>query len=468
MNFASYQFWGFLLALFLLLLGIKKLVPASRNGIFDRVYLLGASLLLFGIESPKSLLIFILINLWIFLGLKIVQQRQTQEKSLRGVLLVFSIGAVLPLLFFKYGNFLSDIAGSNSLTASILIPVGISFYTFQLIGILVDSATKPLASSPSVLSLLNFASFFPQIVAGPIERRDSLLPQLEKFQFKFSLSNLNSGLVYIIVGLFYKLVLADNLAEAGRWITEPTSSAILIHLGNLLFGLRIYFDFCGYSLIAVGLGILMGVKLTLNFEAPYISRSIREFWRRWHITLSNWFRDYIYIPLGGNQARSPLAVVLFVFLLSGVWHGAGWNFIAWGVLHGAMIAIQSVHNKRFKLGPFFAWSLTVSSVCFSWLFFYQQDSSILLQKLQTLATPSAYLGNPLKTLLGQIGGFGALAHLSIFLVLALIITVVEWGSIKRSRNPYSWFDRDWVLVLFVLLIVWLAPVSNNGFVYFNF
>lgn len=468
MNFASYQFWVGFFAMLIFLVVIKRLLPISRTGIFDRVFLLGSSFLLFGAESVKSLLIFLLITLWIFLGLKLVQQRRRQSRDSRWVIFCFSLGAVLPLFYFKYGEFLFSIAGPEPFTPSILIPVGISFYTFQLIGILVDSEKKPLDSPPSVLSLLNFASFFPQIVAGPIERRDSLLPQLEKFKFRFLLSNLNSGLVYIIVGLFYKLVVADNLAEASHWITDPINSAPLIHLGNLLFGLRIYFDFCGYSLVAVGLGKILGVELTLNFEAPYISRNIREFWRRWHITLSNWFRDYIYIPLGGNQSRFPLALVLLVFLLSGVWHGAGWNFIIWGSLHGVMIGIQSCHNRRFQLTHFASWALTVCSVCFSWLFFYQQDIDILLHKLKILVYPSAYVGDPLKALLSQIGGYGELAHLGVFLALGLFVSVVEWLSVKHSDNPYFWFDRNWVLGVLVLAIVWLAPVSNNGFVYFNF
>lgn len=468
MNFASYQFWGFLGVLLLVLALFKLVIPSTRNGKFDRVYLLLTSLILFGIESPQSFLIFIVISAWIFLGLHTIRYLRNRDRKVSGVVLAFAATSTLPLLFFKYGGMLASIAGSGSLAKEILIPVGISFYTFQLIGILVDSAKEKSNQVPGALDLFNFASFFPQIVAGPIERKSSLLPQLEKFTFRFSPSHFNAGLELIVLGLFYKLVLADNLAESSRWIVDPLDSAVLIHLGNFIFGLRIYFDFCGYSLIAVGLGKALGVNLTLNFQAPYSSRGIREFWRRWHITLSNWFRDYIYIPLGGNRARFPLLLVLVVFFLSGVWHGAGWNFVIWGLLHGVFIAIQSLTEKRLPLTRFFAWLITFNAVIFSWLFFYQQDFSILFAKVKALSSIEAYLINPVGPLLNAVNGYGPLAHLAFFLVLGSLVAGVEWLSLKRTSSPYRWASHSGILGIMVIAIIWLAPVSNNGFVYFNF
>jgi len=313
MNFVSVNFWLnlSLFACFIILIKLVERFSGKSFGL-DKFILLAASLILFASEDIKSFLIFA----WIALFVNFCACSKKIILSSKWISIVMmSFVTVAPLLYYKYGIFFSS-KTDVSLFKDLAIPIGLSFYTFQF---------------ENFVDYLNFSSFFPQIVAGPIERRHDLLPQLRNFEFTWSLHRVEAGVKLIILGLFYKLVIADNLAASGSWITMPISSPLLIHLGNLVFALRIYADFCGYSMIAIGLGKVVGIELTHNFASPYTRANIREFWRNWHMTLTNWLRDYVYIPLGGNKV--PLSI-LAVFVISGVWHGAGFNFIIWGGLHG--------------------------------------------------------------------------------------------------------------------------------------
>lgn len=235
--------------------------------------------------------------------------------------------------------------------SNILIPIGLSFYSFQAISFVIDTVVhkQPL---PEFLNFMNFASFFPQIVAGPIERRENLLPQMESFRFQWNTTAIDQGMPWIVIGFFFKICLSDNLAL--YFDPSSTSNPFSIWLNNIIFGLRIYYDFAGYSFVALGVAKCLGISLTLNFASPYLSTNPQEFWRRWHISLSTWFRDYVYLPMGGSRTKIWFLSIILVFVLSGIWHGAGWNFILWGFLWAIFLVIFHL-CRRAQLPHLLGW-----------------------------------------------------------------------------------------------------------------
>jgi D-alanyl-lipoteichoic acid acyltransferase DltB (MBOAT superfamily) len=270
----------------------------------------------------------------------------------------------------------------------------------------------------------------------------------------------------VAVGLYFKLCLADNLA---RWMPPFMGSAsnpFMIWVANAIFGLRIYYDFAGYSLVAYGVAQCLGVRLTLNFLSPYCATSIQEFWRRWHVTLSNWFRDYVYIPLGGGRTRRWAFNLALVFLVSGIWHGAGWNFIVWGALHGAcLIGIRLA--ARWTVPAPAGWAGTVGVAFLAWLAFYELRPDALWAKYLTLLTPTAYSPAALRAALTTLNSGELTVLLSLFALAGVTLTL-EWLSVRRWQEPFALLRRPWVVALLVVLTVLLAPGKNNAFIYFAF
>lgn len=468
MNFVSVSFWLnlCLIALFVCLVKLIERISGKHLKL-DRFVLLAASLILFATEDLKSFLIFV----WISLFVRFCTLCKRFILSSKWVSIIgMSLVTVAPLLYYKYGIFFSS-KTEVSLFKDLAIPIGLSFYTFQLLSFYYDewksvrNSNETPDSPEKFVDYLNFASFFPQIVAGPIERRHDLLPQLRNFNFTWSLSRFEAGAKLIILGLFYKLVMADNLAASGSWITLPIVSPLLIHLGNLVFALRIYADFCGYSMIAIGLGKIVGIELTHNFSSPYTRANIRDFWRSWHITLTNWLRDYVYIPLGGNKV--PLSI-LAVFVISGIWHGAGLNFIIWGGLHGLLVMGVMKFGKIIKLPRFCAWALTMFIVSLTWLPFYQWDEGLLLGKFSIMFNASAYFVSPFQELQDLCKGQAYTLHLLFSLVLGCFLILIEFLCRLKTGSPYGWGDRLSAQVMMVIALVTLSPTENNAFVYFNF
>jgi alginate O-acetyltransferase complex protein AlgI len=248
---------------------------------------------------------------------------------------------------------------------------------------------------------------------------------------------------------------------------SSVANPYLIWLANLLFGLRIYYDFAGYSLIAYGLAHCFGVKLTLNFLSPYCASSMTEFWRRWHVTLSQWFRDYVYIPMGGGRVRWWAWNVAVVFVLSGVWHGAGWNFALWGAVHGVALIVNRLLGPKLKLPAFLGWLLTMATAFGAWLCFYETNTGALLAKLRTLATPAAYNAAALRDGAAAVStatGF----ELFCFILITMGILLTEWISVARRNQPYCFLRHPAILAVLAILTVTLAPEHNNGFIYFAF
>ena len=291
-----------------------------------------------------------------FIGLKIYQSNNDNKCKL---LLLLSVLINIGFLgYFKYFNFFIDnfteaftffgiTISANRL--NIILPVGISFYTFQTLSYTIDIYKNKLKPAKDIISFFAFVSFFPQLVAGPIERAINLLPQFYTKR-KFSYSSATNGLRQILWGLFKKIVIADNLAVFVNDIfnnsTDYSGSTLLI--GGIFFAFQIYCDFSGYSDIAIGTGRLFGFNLMRNFAFPYFSRDIAEFWRRWHISLSTWFRDYVYIPFGGSRGslQKKIRNIFIIFLISGFWHGANWTFLMWGFLNALYFIPLMIYKKN--------------------------------------------------------------------------------------------------------------------------
>ncbi len=469
MDFTSIIFWGTLLpALLLFLIANRFLDTRSQwRQNTHKLFILALSLLLLGLTSWPTLIIFVLVLCLTWLLCKWGLRLSTRGKKW---LIALSIPVILsPLLYYKYAHFvLTQVSDQPWDTfENLIIPVGISFYSFQLVGFCVDTLLRQLPM-PRFLDYLNFGAFFPQIVAGPIERRESLLPQLETLDLRLKSQNFNLGYRYIILGLFFKMVLADNIAPA-ILPTYAEGSALMIWYHNILFSLRIYFDFCGYGLTAWGIATCLGIKLMMNFWSPYTAGNITEFWRRWHISLTSWFRDYIYFNLGGSRTRFWALNILIVFSVSGLWHGANWTFIIWGALAGIGMIIHRLYSKAgWKMPSFLGYMLTMLTMAFIWMFFYTPSLAVCLQKIEVLLTWNAYAPSKLNSVLTNFTYLRDLLAASLVVVVSGGVILCEYISLRKYNNPYSLLVSTPAVLLMIVLIVFLTTVRENSFIYFNF
>ncbi len=321
-----------------------------------------------------------------------------KSRSPRRVLMWFSILLSLSILgYFKYANFFlwnwNQMVEGNFQPLDIILPVGISFYTFQSISYVVDVYKGKIAPTRYWIDYLFFLSFFPALVAGPIVRADYFLPQLKNNK-EASLREIYGGLWLIIVGIVKKALIADYISQYNDLIFNDPSlyTGVQTLMGVLGYTMQIYCDFSGYSDMAIGLALIMGFKLGINFDSPYQSRNLTEFWRRWHISLSSWLRDYVYIPLGGNRKGTFRTYVnnFLTMLIGGLWHGAAWKFVFWGAMHGVGLAVHKACKPVLKRIPdnfvtiFIFWALTFTYVSLLWVFFRAasfEDSILIIRNI---------------------------------------------------------------------------------------
>jgi alginate O-acetyltransferase complex protein AlgI len=416
----------------------------------------------------------------------------TESQKRRKLLLWASIIVNLGFLgFFKYYNFFVDnFVQAFSFfghpiqpnTLHIILPVGISFYTFQTLSYTIDVYKRKLEPTKDIIAFSAFVSFFPQLVAGPIERASQLLPQFY-VRRKFKFINLQFGLIRILWGLFKKVVIADRLAVLVNLVYQTPEDYGGAHfiIASVLFAFQIYCDFSGYSDIAIGTARLFGFKLMENFRSPYFSKSLGEFWRRWHISLSTWFRDYVYIPLGGSKVTTHRVYfnLMIVFVVSGFWHGAAWTFLIWGALHGSILIVEHLFKGRIALfikSPHILVNalkvLVVFAITtFTWIFFRANttaDAFYIVNHLFDFSKPLAqnlrgmtlYLGAPLWKLFACF-------------VLVGVLLLVEYGVNKHKISEAIIIKQKplirWLLytsiVLFILLF---GSFEVDQFIYFQF
>lgn len=391
-------------------------------------------------------------------------------------LLVSVVNNLALLLFFKYAGFL--VGNLNALFAQLhlqwrladpatlmpfgfeyLLPVGISFFTFQSLSYTIDFYFGNVSRERSLLRFATFVCFFPQLMAGPIERARHLLPQFQNFP-AFRLQNLTDGASLFLVGLFKKLALANYLSLYVERVYEhpEISSASALVIGTVAFGWQIYFDFSGYTDMARGVARLMGFNLMLNFNNPYLATSLGEFWSRWHISLSSWFRDYIYIPLGGNRLGSWMTYrnLLITFLISGIWHGSKWTFFIWGALHGiGVIVTRELERSAFyreRVPRLLKQVVVFAFVSFTWIFFRAESLPDALVIIRRIAT----------------AGWGV-SNVPVLMV-ALVAAVWGYAFLYESRCRdilKTGFVRVGLAVAMVLYIC-LCASGGGAFIYFQF
>jgi len=391
------------------------------------------------------------------------------------------------LAYFKYANFFIDsfissfrLFGANidQVSLNIILPVGISFYTFQTLSYTIDIYRGKLAPSKDALSFFTFVAFFPQLVAGPIERASHLLPQFHK-TYRFNYTAVKSGVLLMAFGLFKKMVIADRLAiivnEVYSSPTDHGGQDLII--ATVFFAFQIYCDFSGYSDIAIGISRTLGFDLMKNFETPYFASSITDFWRRWHISLSSWFKDYVYIPLGGSR-KSEFRVYLnlfFVFVVSGLWHGAAITFIIWGFIHGCFIVAEkacSNHGLIIKKDSVLKKTVftlfTFVIVCFAWIFFRAKSFS-----------DSIYIAS---NLFNFNTGFKNFYHLGLkyhefYFEIIIIVLLLLFDFIHRKYNAVILLNKTPFLLrslvyLVIIYAIFIFGIYGEGsvseFIYFQF
>lgn len=478
MLFNSFDFLFFLPTVFILYWFVFKKLQ-NQN-----ILILITSYVFYGWWDWRFLILILLSTIVdYFIGISLEKEKsQKKRKYLLWISLFFNLGL---LGFFKYFNFFIDNwveawssigVHMNKTSLNIILPVGISFYTFQTLSYSIDVYRNKLKPTTNFIAFASFVSFFPQLVAGPIERASNLLPQFYKSRiFKYDLAV--SGFKLILWGLFKKIVIADNCAIYVNEIfgSYQDQSSVTLFLGAIYFAFQIYGDFSGYSDIAIGTSRLFGFHLMRNFNYPYFSRDIAEFWRRWHISLSTWFRDYVYIPLGGSRGSKWMQVrnVFVIFLVSGFWHGANWTFVIWGGLNAVFFLPLLLANKNRnntnnpaenRLFPTFKEILQISSTfcltTFAWIFFRADSVSEAFEYILKL------VNNQKIVSVDYLGGIERYAFEIVFLIP--IFCFFEW-IYRNQETPFEGKYKNLnEVVILVMLFVFGQFSNHSSFIYFQF
>jgi D-alanyl-lipoteichoic acid acyltransferase DltB (MBOAT superfamily) len=457
-------------AAFLLLYWLVRNSLTARNAV-----LVAASYLFYGWWNVKFLGLLLFSSVFDY-SVGLALERLTRPRA-RQAVLGASIACNLSILgFFKYYDFFVESLAAllaklhwpiHAQTLGILLPVGISFYTFQSMSYAIDVYRRQIPATRNLLHFLAFVSFFPQLVAGPIQRASYLLPQFEK-TVVITASMLEEGIWLALWGMFKKVVLADNLAPLVEMVYHSsTFTGPMVMLGTITFGLQIYCDFSGYSDIARGTARILGFDIVFNFNLPYAATSLREFWRRWHISLSTWLRDYLYVSLGGNRrgvARMYLAIFL-TMLLGGLWHGAAWNFVLWGLWHatGLILERSPITPKPFALlSPPWrqaaSWLLTLLFVLYSWLLFRATSLEQIISMTRALGHFAAPTWLP--------------SYILNLLVFAAPLVLMETWQYRRRNLLVALTLPGWAkavlegALLFAILLFW--EKEHVPFIYFQF
>jgi D-alanyl-lipoteichoic acid acyltransferase DltB (MBOAT superfamily) len=515
MNFNSWQFLVFFPVITVLYFAVTARVRknADRTLVRSQTLLLAVSLFFYMCWNPVylCLILFSVAVTWTSGILMSDHGSVSSSPGRKKLILASSLALNLAaLFFFKYYNFFAGTvnslfgqsgAGPAALpTLNVLLPVGISFYTFQALGYSIDVYRGTVAAERNFINYALFVTFFPQLVAGPIERTGNLLPQF-KVDHAFDYDRVTSGLKLATWGMFKKVVIADRLAVYVNAVygLPGVYPASALALATFFFTFQIYGDFSGYSDIAIGTARVLGFNLMTNFRKPYFSKSISEFWRRWHISLSTWLKDYLYIPLGGNRkgAFRQKLNLLITFLISGLWHGAAWHFVLWGLLHGIFQVIERSIPERvqaaFKKVPLVQVCITFLLVCFAWVFFRANttgDAFLIVRKLGALPAECAgyltrlsergivntvrvafQLRGSEDSVIYPIEGFGLRAFgLSIITVIILLVgdgwTNAVPGTKRVMHLPLVLRWAGYYALTLTVVLSW--NTVSNQFIYFTF
>lgn len=474
MTFNSFSFW----LVFPLIFAIYWLIHAKFNQ-WRKVFLIVVSYLLYMNWKPAFALVLLGVSLITYWGghfLKFEDNNESvSDKKRKRLVWFFGLLALLPLLIFKYYNFVNEsiwsLLSSLGLRYELhglnwAIPVGISFFTFQAVGYLFDVYYKRINAEKSIVDYTLFVCFFPQIFSGPISKANELLPQI-KAEHKFDYQQGVQGLKFLLWGMFLKLVLADRL---GLYVDKVAADYAMYSGGTCVlsaffYSLQIYGDFAGYSLMAVGVAKTLGFNLINNFNRPYFSVSITDFWRRWHISLSRWLKDYVYIPLGGSRCSKLRNYwnIFVTFLVSGIWHGANWTFIVWGLIHGFAQIIEKALGWNNKESKGFVRLLRIVGtfilVTVAWIFF----------RMPTLGDAIHFIGHGIKNISAP-----EVLSVTNFAIYLMAIALVLFKETREEFFPTklrflnSRYVRWAEYVVIFCLILLCGALDSGSFIYGSF
>lgn len=410
-----------------------------------------------------------------YCGLKMSDKETKKERKPFFLISLFTNLGLL--FFFKYFNFfissINEVSNISLQSLNLILPMGISFYTFQTLAYSIDIYKGNMKCEKHLGKFALYVSFFPQLVAGPIERADKLLPQLQKNLNKLKYNNLVSGLTQVSIGFFKKVVVADSIAIYVGSILDNYElySGFTLLFAVYLFAIQIYCDFSGYTDIAIGCAKILGYDLMENFRMPYFSKSITEFWRRWHISLSSWLRDYLYIPLGGSKGSKLFTYrnLMITMLLGGLWHGAAWNFIIWGGLHGLYLILErrinfkNIIESKPKILQLLSGLITFNLVCLAWVFFRTKTTNDAFGILTRIFKLEDFSNLQIK----DTNVFGTIL-LSVFVLLFLELFILRKWDLKKNVTKKDFYLSAGIQVSLFLLIVLFGVSEGSQFIYFQF
>ncbi len=439
---------------------IPKKYIAAKN-----VVLLIASLFFYAWGEPRNVLLMLLSIAVNYVCGLLLGRFDSDEKKRKVVLwasVVFNLGL---LFFFKYFNFVT-----GGIFPAIKLPIGISFFTFQIMSYTIDVYRRSVEPQKSLLKLALYISLFPQLIAGPIVRYIDVEKQLTYREC--TAEKTARGMIRFSMGLAKKVIVSNTVAALcdGIFGSTNTVPAFTAWVGVICYALQIYFDFSGYSDMAIGMGHMLGFDFLENFNYPYVSCSVQEFWRRWHISLSSWFRDYLYIPLGGNRRGKVRTYInlIIVFACTGLWHGASFSFIVWGLWHGLFLVIERLGFKKVldKLPKFIGWIYTMLVVLVGWVFF----------RADTLSAAMKYLGEMFSFSGGVANGMAQFDNLSfIITVIAIVLCTPVYQFLKGKLEKTEGGKKAAFVIgavlatgLFILSVIFLTGSGYNPFIYFRF
>ena len=446
---------------------VLVLYYVNNNRVYRNIILLISSLIFYSWGEPRTIIIMIITIIVNYVMAIMIEEKEKYRKLLFIVTCIFNIGI---LFFFKYFNFfVNDVLMLKNVTLNIILPIGISFYTFQILSYVIDVYKKEVVAQRSIINLGAYVTMFPQLIAGPIVRYQTIAKELT--ERKEHVDDIAEGLRRFIIGLGKKIIIANQMAI----IADKVYLSIPLHdlntmfawIGTIAFALQIYYDFSGYSDMAIGLGKMFGFHFVENFNYPYIATSITDFWRRWHISLSSWFRDYVYIPLGGSRCSKArwMLNIMIVWSLTGLWHGASYNFILWGLYYGVLLMMEKLFFKKYldKLRGI-NYIITMLIVLVGWVFF---NSSSVDQIIYMIRNLFGFNGSFSLILLNNQG----ILYLLPYMLIA-IIGMGPWINqlfIKIRNNTIGFTIYDiYLVVILVVCLIFLINNSYNPFIYFRF
>lgn len=445
-----------------------------NNRVYRNTVLLLTSILFYSWGEPKLVLLMMLATFLAYIGGLLIERFRNQGRT-TAQKVAFIVTTVLlsgNLFFFKYFNFTLDnfqaLFGTQWSVPSIALPIGISFYTFQILSYVIDLHWNRVGVQKNFFYLMLYLCFFPQLIAGPIVRYQTVEEEIRTRSEH--MDEIAEGLRRFVVGFAKKVIIANNVAQVAEMVYSGDAAVygtVLYWLAAIAYALQIYFDFSGYSDMAIGLGKMFGFHFLENFNYPYIATSITDFWRRWHISLSSWFRDYIYIPLGGNRVNRVRFIlnILIVWAVTGFWHGAQWNFVLWGLYYGLLLLLEKLVLGKVleKLPKLIRWVYAMFFVLIGWVLFNLTDFTQMAAALKMMFSPVS------TDWVGVISANSNILYALLFIPLG-VLCMFPWA--KKLPKPQSagvvLLYNVGALALFALCLVFIFSSTYNPFIYFRF